>query len=1127
MNNIFLKLYLIFFLTTIIIVQSSAQHWERELFFRNISSDEGLSIPTISCFAQDSRGYIWIGTVDGLNRYDGYEFKIYQPNPADSNSIPSNRINVLYEDDKYNLWIGTPQGLCQFNYQKETFITYKSDDGFIRVHDISYDTKNNRIWIASSSGGLKYLDLDIGIVKSCSNEKLKNSIVDKLLNINDRELYIGTTNNGVLKLNLDSFDVEEFCNTKTGRFQISSNWVRALHYYDERLFIGTWGGGLIAYHIDNESFKYYTPQNSSIPSAYITAITHDRDGEIYIGTKDGMAIYNNREELFSAHQKEDGNVTALSSNTIRALFVDKNDDLWVGTLQKGIDFLNKETRKMSLVKKKYSSQNSLSGNNITSFAQDDKGGIWIGTQEEGLNYYKDGKYTIYKASSSAGSLRDNEITDICIDHNRIVWVSTLKGGLSYFENSKFVHIDLDQSDTDLYLSNFVRKLDVDKNGILWIGTSQGLDAYDIENKKITHHFLEKNNDAVTKRKNIRTLLVGSNGNIYIGTSTGLYIYYPKSGKSDYYRNDPNDSTSLGHDIIMEIYEDSKGGIWLGSLGGGLMFFDTYSKTFKNYSPDKGFPDGSVASIQEDANGNLWLGTNKGIVKFSPGTEQIVIFGKSYGIQDTQFKPLASTKCKDGRLLFGGIRGFNVFMPEELEKEKLELDVIVTDLLLYDQSVPIFGEPDILSQNISLVNTFSMMYRQAKYFSISFSALQFSDPEQVEYKYMLEGFDDDWNYISNDHRVSFSNLAPDNYVLKIIASENGVWDNSIKEIGIRIIPPFYMETWFKAGIVMIVVILFASFYYYKRFNYKKNQLVLEKLIEEKNKEITNQNDKLLSTNEKLLTQNEEISKQKEYIGNQNKELTIIHKELKQSNNTLEKRIELRTTELLESNQKLNKSVMELDRFVYSASHDLSAPLKSILGLVNIAKIENKNSNLETHLKYIEDSIYKQERVIKSLIQYSRNARQEIIVKPLNIYKLVKQIILDLKYMPGSAQVEIIMDMDKEVTIKSDELRMKMVLNNLLNNGIKYSDRDKKDSFIHIKMTLKENFWLLSVKDNGLGIAENQKEKVFDMFYRATEESDGSGLGLFIVKEAVDRLGGNISLDSTLKEGSVFKLEFPYL
>lgn len=242
MSSTFLKLYLIFFFTTTFITQSFAQHWERELFFRNISSDEGLSNPTISCFAQDSRGYIWIGTVDGLNRYDGYEFKIYQPNPADSNSIPSNRINVLYEDNKYNLWIGTPQGLCQFNYKNETFKTYTSDDEFIRVHDISYDTKNNRIWIASSSGGLKYLDLDLGIVKNFSDDKLKNSIVDKLLNINDKELYIGTTNSGVYKLNLDSFVVEEFCNSKTGRFQISSNWVRALHFYEGRLFIGTWVG---------------------------------------------------------------------------------------------------------------------------------------------------------------------------------------------------------------------------------------------------------------------------------------------------------------------------------------------------------------------------------------------------------------------------------------------------------------------------------------------------------------------------------------------------------------------------------------------------------------------------------------------------------------------------------------------------------------------------------------------------------------------------------------------------------------------------------------------------------------------------------------------------------------------
>ncbi|MCK5369132.1 MAG: hypothetical protein KAQ62_11295, partial [Cyclobacteriaceae bacterium] len=397
---------------------------------------EGLSNPTINCIYEDAMGYIWIGTVDGLNRYDGYEFKVYQPDPADSNSIPSNRINVLYEDSDYNLWIGTPEGLCQFNYKSEQFKNYKGRDDFYQVSDIAIDQKNNRIWTVSSGGRLNYLDLESGIVEAFNDDLLTNVEVHKLLNIN-HELYIGTTNNGLYKLDLDSFVIEEFCNTQNGRFQIPSNWVTALYFHDNKLFIGT-EGGLIVYRFKDEKQAYYNPQNSIMPSAFISSITHDSDGDIYIGTNDGMAILNNRAELVSPHRKEEGNVTALSSNIIRTLFVDKKDNLWVGTIQRGIDYMNKESRNMTLVKKKYTDRNSLSGNNLSCFAQDDNGGMWIGTQENGLNYYNNGQYQFFKADGSKYSLSNNTVTDIYIDKKEVVWVSTYNGGLNAFKNGKFV-----------------------------------------------------------------------------------------------------------------------------------------------------------------------------------------------------------------------------------------------------------------------------------------------------------------------------------------------------------------------------------------------------------------------------------------------------------------------------------------------------------------------------------------------------------------------------------------------------------------------------------------------------------------------------------------------------------------
>jgi ligand-binding sensor domain-containing protein len=804
MKDIYSKTYLIFFLSILFVNQSFAQHWERELYFRNISTDEGLSNPTINCIYEDARGFIWIGTIDGLNRYDGYEFKVYRFDPTDSNSIPSNRINALYEDSNYNLWIGTSNGLCQFNYKSDEFRNYKSGDNFDQVFNIAYDNKNKRIWIVSSSGKLKYLDLISGIVEYFNEDRLTNNVVSRVLII-DKDLFIGTIKNGLYKLDLDSFGIEEFCNTQTGRFQIQSDWITALHFYNDQLTIGT-ENGLIEYSFIEDKTRYYHPQNSILTGAAIYSIAHDSHGDKYIGTIDGMAILNNRTGIISSHRKQEGSLTTLSSNIIRTVFVDHRDDLWVGTIQRGIDYLNKESRSMTLVEKKYGEKNSLSGSSITSFAQDNNGGMWIGTKENGLIYYKNGQYQIFKADGSKHSISKNIVTDICIATNGVVWVSVYDAGLYAFRNGKFELFQMDRSNPDALQSNKIRNLDIDENGILWLATEQGLESFDFKRNIFSHHYLTSETDVVNKRKNIRAILSDSGGKIYAGTNTGLYIYNPISGKSDHFREDLNDSNALGQNTIIDIFEDSKRRIWLGSLGGGLISFDKENKSFKGYTNKNGFPDNSVKTIEEDKQANLWLGTNKGIVKFTPSTERVVIIGKSYGLQSNNINVNASIKCKDGRLIFGGPHGFNVFQPDEVEEEKNNLEVMFTDLKLYERSVRVFDEHDILTKNISMVESLNFLYDQARHFSVSFSALKFSNPEQLQYKYMLEGFDDRWTHIGNDHRISFTNLAPDNYVLKVMASENGLWNNQVKELDIRILAPWYMKLCFKAGLVICLIIL---------------------------------------------------------------------------------------------------------------------------------------------------------------------------------------------------------------------------------------------------------------------------------------------------------------------------------
>ena len=840
-----------------------------------------------------------------------------------------------------------------------------------------------------------------------------------------------------------------------------------------------------------------------------------------------MAIYHKQSGVFSSYKNREGSSSTLSANLLRDLFVDIKDDLWVGTVQKGIDFLSKESRSITMVERNIGDKNSLSANNISALAQDIQGGIWIGTRENGLNYYLDGKYKVYNFFDLSDGLTNYNVTDICIDNNDVVWISIYNSGLYAFRNGKFHHFRMDESNPRALQSNKIRSIYAGKNGIIWMASENGLLSYEVEKNVFSFHTVRDEDKVQTFRKNVRSVFQDSKGNIYAGTNSGLYIYNPITGKTNHFQADLNDSNALGHNTIIEIFEDSRNRIWLGSFGGGLISFDKEQQTFKNYTVRTGFPDNSVKSIEEDEDSVLWIGTNNGIVKFSPDAEQIVTFGKAYGLQSNVFNINASLRCNDGRMIFGGPNGFNIFYPKELESEGNPLEVVFTDLKIFDKSIGVNDEFNILSKNISLVQSLRILYHQSKHFSISFSALNFSNPHQVEYAYMLKGFEDNWHFIGTEHYVSFTNLKPDTYVLKVMASDNGQWKNVVKELEISIPPPLYMKTWFKLVGVSLIVLLIISFYYYKRYEFRRRQILLEKLVDEQNKEISTQNEELLAINEELVSQNDEVVMQRDFIDSQNTQLTKVQDELKMANLTLEEKIKIRTKELEESNKTLNKAVKELDSFVYSASHDLSAPLKSILGLVNIAKLEDKDKNLQVHLNYIEDSILKQENVIKNLIQYSRNARLTIKPEPINLFDLVNQVILELRYIRGSEDIKMINNLAEGETILTDGQRMKMVVNNLLSNGIKYKDIDKNDSFVKIAFKQNDNSWQLIVEDNGQGIEEDQQEKVFNMFYRATEKSEGSGLGLFIVREAVERLEGKISVKSALGQGSIFELDFPNL
>ncbi len=1099
-------------------VQLYAQQWNQNYYVKHFGAEEGLSHTTINCFHQDARGYMWIGTIDGLNRFDGKNMKVYQANSSDSNAIVNGRINVIIEHQQ-KLWIGTSEGISMFDYSINRFQTYQSPDGFNRVKDLVYDSLNNRIWMAASDGGLKYLDMDSDSIESLESEIIRDAVPNKLVLINGT-LYIGTIHHGVYKMDINTMKIHEFFNSNSDKFHLISDKILVLKQYDNGLFIGTEGGGFAVHHFADSTTTYRTKDRNNESKFVVTSLAKYSDHTIIVGSLNGAYVYNEDFEMIHYERHISDTGPSLSANVLRALYLDKNQDLWVGTRQKGVDFLGRESLDFNLI----NAQNSnLSGNNITAFARDEKEGIWIGTLENGLNYYRNGKFTIYKPEDKSHYINSNTINDVYTDKKGDVWASTLEGGLSVLKNGKFKSID----DNGRITPKEILQMSEDNKGNLWLATTKGLDSYNVQTGTITHHFLDKENKIINKRRNIRSVFAGTSGNIYIGTSLGLYVYHEDSAEVQFYNHDIKDSTSLSNNVVIKIYEDSKNRIWLGTLGGGLIYFNEQEGTFKNYNMLHGFPDNSVKSIEEDADLNLWISTNNGLVRFNPDTKETLIFGESYGLQNLQFNINASAMCEDGNLVFGGIGGFNVFDSEGINMRRTKLQVVLTGLQLFGHDVQAMDKSGILTKDISLTDELVIPYDNARHFSFSFITMRFSNPNHIQYAYKLMGFENAWNYIGEVNNVSFTNLEPKKYTLQIMASDDGRWNNPIKTIEISIPPPWYMQLVFRLLIMALIMAMIGAVFIYRGYAHKKQEQILKAMVEEKNREITIQNKELRSVNENLHAQNLAVLEQKEVIDSQNKILTTFSNELKTSNDSLEKRVELRTKELHDTNNKLNKTVKELDRFVYSASHDLSAPLKSILGLVNIAKIDNTNDNLKIHLEYIENSIKKQEEVIKSLIQYSRNTRQEVELVSLSLNDLVDDTIKELKYMPGAEHLHYMVELESDITISTDTQRIKMILNNLISNAIKYRNPESASPYMKISYARTEHSWLLKIEDNGLGIASDQHQKIFEMFHRATATSDGSGLGLFIVKEAVERLNGTMVLESRLRQGSTFTISFPFV
>jgi PAS domain S-box-containing protein len=808
--------------------------------FERVSIEEGLSQSTVTCILQDKRGLMWFGTEDGLNRYDGYEFVIYRPEPGNPNSLSSNAIFCLFEDRQGVLWIGTKNGLNRFDRENDTFTHWhKNTAGKGLTCDailaICEDHEGN-LWLGTADGGLnkweRKEDRFIAYQHDVTNPaSLAGNHIRTLYFDHSGVLWVGTGDAGCDRFDLENERFVHYRNTPgnpassanpTGPTSLSSNTVTAIgEDRDGNLWIGTTGGlDQLVRHKNkkNHTFIHYNhnPHNygdpGSIGSPPVRCIYRLHTGELMIGTEGGLDRFNPEDETFTHYRYDPNDAHSLSNNIILSIYESSSNILWIGTegggFNKRVPYMVKFNHFRENPREN-ESNGCLRGKFVYSFYEDRQGMIWIGT-DKGLNRFdrRSGTFTSYTHNpDDPYSLSNNFVFSIVEDRSGILWVGTWGGGFNKFdrETGRFTRYLSDPGDSLSLSHNIVLVLYEDREGEFWIGTrGGGLNKFDRQKEEFVLYRNRADDPGSLSSDYVNVVYEDRSGTLWIGTETGLNKFAGKTGTCTRYAAGFSTSGGLSNSSVLVIYESTSGIFWIGTRGGGLNRFDPHTNYFSYYTVKDGLPNDTINGILEDDRGNLWISTNQGISRFNPGDKSFRNYRVKDGLQSTEFCRGAYLKSRGGAMFFGGVNGFNMFHPDHIKDNPYIPPVIFTGFKINNESVaPAPGSP--LTQIITETELIELATKDYV-FSFEFAALDYSSPSANQYAYMMEGIDRDWVYSGTRRFASYSTLPPRTYIFRVKgANSDGVWNEQGTSIRIVITPAFYQTWWFR--IVASVALLF--------------------------------------------------------------------------------------------------------------------------------------------------------------------------------------------------------------------------------------------------------------------------------------------------------------------------------
>lgn len=1056
---------------------------EQDIRFKHISVEHGLSQVGVFCILQDTRGFMWFGTENGLNRYDGYEFKIYQHDPDDMTTISANFIRAIHEDRNGMLWIGTrTRGVNHFNPQTEVFVNYqhgeneKNSLSHNDVRVIYEDPFEDVLWFGTAGGGLNRFDPKTKQFTRYQNDEsnpnsLSHNEVRCILRDRSGVLWIGTLGGGLNRFDIEAGDFKHYKHDPNNPNSLSHNNVKAILEDDTGvLWIGTYGGGLNRFDKKTSCFRHYKhipDDHNSLSNDNIWTIyaKEKHSNFLWIGTNGGgLCRFDKENEIFTKSMRRDTIPQSLRNNSVLSIYEDRTGLLWVGTYLEGLNTFHPRNLIFNLYQHDALNDGSLSGNEIWDIYQDRSGVIWIGTANGGLNRFdrKNGTFKHYKNDpKKSSSLSNNDVRAIYEDGSGVLWIGTYGGGLKKFDREKerFEPYKNNPSDPNSLSYDFIWSLLEDRSGVLWVGThGGGLNKFDRDSGKFTSYKYDEKNRYSLSNNSITTMHEDRFGVLWIGTVGGLNKlelkdFVPDNVQFTRYESEVGNPNSLSHNFVVYIHEDKSGKLWIGTMD-GLNEFDRDNEKFIVHRNKDVQASNYLGGIQEDNQGNLWIGTNKGISRFNIKEKTFKNYEVDDNPQDFATTTDVSLISREGEIFFGGPKGFISFFPGKITEAPDKPPVVITNFLLSNSPAkPRRSDPGSPLENlIYATDVLNLTYKQNT-FSFEFAALDFLCPRRNQYKYKLEGWDKEWvETDSKNRRATYTNLPAGDYVFQVKGSnKDGIWNEKGTSIKVKILPPPWKTWWaytlYVLALIGIVFLIFSVWAQRKKVSYERSLAKLK------------------------------------------------------------------------------------DEFLSNTSHELRTPLNGIIGIAE-SLVDGAAGKLPPHananLSMIVTSGKRLAHLINDILDFSRLKNKSLVLqkKPVDICALTNVVLTLSRPLISNKDLELINSIKPGVPpVDADENRLQQILLNLVDNAVKFTE----SGTITVSAEVKAELLYTSVADTGIGIPGENFTRIFQSFEQgegsAGRPYGGTGLGLTVTKQLVELHGGKIEVESTVGKGSTFTFTLP--